>query len=117
MIQKNKKFAEVGETSNMSSVPLWVLTDAVATTYDSTISADTEIELDADTAMVSITVLEAPVFLKAKTATAGTAVSSSNFSRLLSIGQHDFFLQEDITHLSFIEESAGAKIAVSEFKY
>jgi hypothetical protein len=67
--------------------------------------------------MVSITVIDQPVFMKAKTATGGTAVSSSNFDRLLSVGQHDFFLENSITHLSFIEELATAKIAVSQFSY
>lgn len=114
---KNRQSAEVGKTKDNLDVDLWVLQDAIASTYDASISSDTEVALNSETAMVSITVIDFPVFLKAKTATGGTAVSSSNFTRLLGVGQHDFFLEKNITHLSFIEETAGAKIAVSEFKY
>lgn len=117
MTQKNKQFVEVGQTRENRSVPLWILKDPVSTVYDATISTDTEIAIGGDVGAISITVLESPVFVKAKTATGGSAVSSSNFTRLLGVGQHDFFIGKDITHLSFIEETAGGKIAVSQFKY
>jgi len=114
---KNKQFGAVGKTREDRNVPLWILKSATASLYDATVSADTEVVISAEVSMVSITVLGEAVFMLAKTATGGTAVSSSNFTRLLGVGQHDFFLENSITHLSFIEEIATAKIAVSQFKY
>lgn len=114
---KNKQFSALPKNRENRNIPVLMLKDAVAQTYDTSISSDTEIALNSATSLIEITVIDAPVFLKAKTATGGTAVSSSNFDLLLPVGRHTFGLLNNITHISLIEQSSGAIIAVSEFSY
>ena len=112
---KNKNKIKLPENDRGANIPIILLEDAVATTYDDSISADTEIVLNSATGLIDIAVIDAPVFLKAKTATGGTAVSSSNYDIVLPVGRHTFALEDDITHLSVIEAQSGAIISVSEF--
>lgn len=114
---KNRNSIKLPENGRGAEMPLLLLKDAVASTYDSTISSETEVTLDSTTGLVSIAVLDQPVFVKAKETAGGTAVSSSNFDMLLPVGRHEFGIENDITVLAFIEETSGAKIAVSEFSY
>lgn len=114
---KNKNKIKLPVNGRGAELPLVLLKDAVAQTYDSSISAETEITLNSSTGLISITVLETPVFVKAKTTAGGTAVSSSNFDMLLPVGRHEFGIEENITVLAFIEQASGGIIAVSEFSY
>ena len=114
---KNNQFSALPKNRENMNIPVLMLKDAVAQTYDTDVSTDTEIALNSATSLVEIRVVDAPVFLKAKTATGGTAVSSSNFDLILPVGRHTFGLENNITHLSFIEQGSGAIIAVSEFSY
>lgn len=91
----------------------------LAVTYDATVSADTEVALNADTTLVEVTALNTPILIKYKTATGGTAVSTSNFSEIVAAGTTRQFKVPYIAgvraaYWSFIEQAASATLIVIE---
>jgi len=82
-------------------------------TYDATISASTEITLNASTTWIEVTAIDKPIFLKWGTDNAAStdfdAVISQNTSRM-------FKVPPSITAVNFIEEAATAKLAVTEYQ-
>lgn len=107
---------ELPEDERGNILPILFGQGALAVTYDASVSADTEVALNADTSLVEITALSQPVFVKFKTSTGGTAVSSSNFDVIiLANSTRQFAPASDVTHISVIEQTAGAVVAISEF--
>ncbi len=87
-------------------------TVALEENYDATISATTEITLNASTTMIAVTAIDKAVFLKWGTSDA----SSTDWDVCLPANSlTQLYVPPDITAVNFIEEAATAKLAVSEF--
>jgi len=85
---------------------------ALEETYDATVSATTEITLNAATTMIVVTAIDKAIFLKWGTSDA----SSTDWDVCLPANSlNAFYVPPDITAVNFIEEVATAKLAVSEF--
>lgn len=97
------------------SLQLPPATTAIARTFDTTISTDTEVALNAATKLIEITAISQGIFLRWKTATGGTAVSSSNFDEFIAAGTTRHYVRPNsITHLSVIEQAASATLVLIE---
>lgn len=95
-----------------SAVQLMPAEVALEETYDATISASTEITLNANTKIIEVSVIDKPVFMKWGTSDA----SSTDWDHLLpanSITQ--WVVPPNITAVNFIEQAATAVIGVAEF--
>lgn len=114
---KNKNKIKLPENDRGALMPIILGDEAIASTYDSSIDSDTEIALNSATGLIDIAVISDEVFVKFKTATGGTAVSSSNYDICLTQGRHTFGIESNITHISVISVNGGGAISVSEFSY
>jgi hypothetical protein len=86
-------------------------TAPLAKTYDATISAATDITLNAATTVIEVVAIDKPVFVKfSATATAATAntLVPANTSKIL-------FLPPGTTVVSVIEQAATANVLVVEY--
>lgn len=63
------------------------LKPTLAVTVDSTISSETEVTLQSGTTYVEIHAVSYPILVKFKTATGGTAVSTSSWDLMVQAGQ------------------------------
>lgn len=85
---------------------------ALAVTYDATISASTEITLNAATTVIEVTANAKPVFMKWGTADA----TSSVFDYLIAQDStRTFHVPVGTTAVNFIEQAATATLAVAEY--
>ncbi len=88
----------------------------LAKTYDTTISADTQVALNSSTRLVEISAITQGILFKNKTASGGTAVSTTNFDGFVASGStRHYVVPEGITHMSFIEQAASATLIVIEY--
>lgn len=98
-------------TGSNQAVQLAPSKAALAVTVDATISASTEITLNANTSFIRVYAKTNDVYMKWGT----TDVTASNFDEIIPANQLcDFFVPKDITAVNFIEESASAKLTVIE---
>lgn len=87
-------------------------TVALDETYDATISATTEITLNAATKIVVVTAIDKAIFMKWGTSDA----SSTDWDICLPANSiNQFQVPADITAINFIEQATTAILAVSEF--
>jgi len=91
-------------------IPLTTPTPANAVNYDTSISTATDITLNADTALIEVTAINAGIFLRY----ASTASSSAFDEFILADNTRHFVVPAGVTVISIIEESAGAKAVVIE---
>lgn len=85
---------------------------ALAVTYDATISASTEITLNAATKAIEVTALAQAIFLSWGTDDA----SSTNFDHVIPAGQTRVFkVPPNTTAVNFIEQATSAVLAVAEY--
>lgn len=83
---------------------------SVAATYDSTISASTEITFNSNTDQIEVVAIDKGVFVKMGTAD----VSSSDFDYFVPANTSKVIKIGDNTAANFIQESATAKLVVIE---
>jgi len=92
---------------------------ALEETYDATISASTEITLNASTKMIEVTAIDKAIFMKWGTSDASTTdwdhCIAPNSTRRFAVPVETASTGVLYTAVNFIEESATAKLAVSEF--
>ncbi len=97
-----------------NNVPVTSLTpavQAVAVTYDATISATTEITLNAATTFIEVCAIDKTVLLNWGTADASTTV----FDEVIPLNTvRQFYVPYGTTAVNFIEEAATAKLVVIE---
>lgn len=85
---------------------------ALEETYDATISASTEITLNADTTYIEVAAIDKTVLMKWGTAD----VSNTDFDAVIAQNTvRRFTRPADVTAVNFIEEVATAKLAVTEY--
>lgn len=103
---------------NSVAVPLAPASVALASTVDSTVSASTEITLNAATTFIRVYAKTQDIYMKWGTAD----VTSSNSDAIIPAGQIvDFLVPRQsgvstlFTAVNFIEESASAKLTVYEY--
>ena len=84
---------------------------ALAVTYDATISASTEITLNAGTTMIEVCAIDKTVLMNWGTSDASTSV----FDEVIPLNSvRQFYVPAGVAAVNFIEESATAKLAVVE---
>lgn len=104
--------------ANMTSMQLYPAKVAIEETYDATISSSTEITLNVATSYIVVTAIDKAIFLKWGTADASTSDWDHCIPMNTSIA---FVVPIDTatglryTAVNFIEQSATALLAVSEF--
>lgn len=106
--QKNPSFLPSDQQGDM--IPLTTPTSALAVTYDTSISAATDITLNAVTALIEVTAITQGVFLRY----AATASSSAFDEFILADTTRHYVIPAGVTVISVIEETAGAKVIVIE---
>lgn len=93
---------------------------ALAETYDTTVSSETNIVLNTGTKLVEVSAINSPIFMKYKVAEADAAVSSTNFDEFIQAGMTRHYSLTNlkningITVLAFIEQATGAVLVVIE---
>jgi len=106
--QKRPSFLPVDQKGSM--IPLTTPTNALAVTYDTSISSATDITLNANTSLIEVTAINNGVFLKY-----GSTASSSAFDEfILADSTRHFVVPAGVTVISIIEETASAKAVVIE---
>jgi len=106
--QKNPSFLPSDQQGDM--IPLTTPTNAIAVTYDTSISTATDIVLNSATALIEVTAINNGVFLRY----ASTA-SSANFDEfILADSTRHFVIPAGVTTISVLEETASAKVVVIE---
>lgn len=92
---------------------------ALEETYDATISASTEITLNASTTMIEVTAIDKTVLMKWGTSDASTTdwdhAIPANTTRQFAVPVETAATGALFTAVNFIEEAATAKLCVSEF--
>ena len=85
---------------------------ALEETYDATISATTEITLNAATTLIEVTAIDKAIFMKWGT----TDASSTDWDHVIPLNSTRLFVvPPGISAVNFIEQAATAILAVSEF--
>lgn len=85
---------------------------AIEETYDATISSSTEITLNASTTLIEVCAIDKAIMMKWGTSDAST----SDFDAVIPPNTvRQFVVPPDITAVNFIEQSATAILAVTEF--
>ena len=85
---------------------------ALDETYDATISATTEITLNASTEYIEVVAIDKAIFMKWGT----TDASSTDWDHVIPANSfRGFYVPTGITAVNFIEQAATAILAVSEF--
>lgn len=81
-------------------------------TYDASISASTEITLNASTRLIEVAAIDKAIFLKWGEDNA----ASTDFDAVIPANSvRRFFVPDGVTAVNFIEEAATAHLAVSEY--
>lgn len=106
--QKLPSFLPSDQKGDM--IPLTTPTNAIAVTYDTSISSATDITLNANTALIEVTAINNGVFLRY----ASTASSSAFDEFILADSTRHFVVPAGVTTISVIEETASAKVVVIE---
>ena len=84
---------------------------ALAVTYDATISISTEITLKAATTLIEVCAIDKTILMNWGTADASTSV----FDEVIPLNSvRQFYVPSGVTAVNFIEESATAKLVVIE---
>jgi len=84
---------------------------ALAVTYDATISTSTEITLNAATTLIEVSAIDRTILMNWGTADASTTV----FDEAISLNTtRQFFVPIGVAAVNFIEEVATAKLIVVE---
>ena len=97
--------------ANNNALPITLPSVALAQTRDTSISASTEITLDADTSIIEITALTDNVFLKYGT----DDVTNANFDEFIQAGvTRHYVIPQDITAINLIDDGSDATIVVIE---
>lgn len=100
---------------NATSMQLVPDKTALAITYDTTISSETEITLNAATRLIEVNAINEGVFLKYKTVAGGTAVSSTNFDEYIQSGStRHYKIPLGITVIAVIERTTTANVVIIE---
>ena len=103
--------------SNRNPIQILPATIALATTYNTTISASTEVTLNSATTLITVTALTQAILMKWGTAD----VTTSNFDQIIPANTSMAFvvpIQSGTTlytAVNFIEQAASAVLAVNEF--
>lgn len=96
--------------ANHNPVPLSPNKTALARTYDATISAATDVSLNASTTFIEVTAIDAGIFMRY-----ASTVTSSNFDEFIAAGQtRQYIKPSGVTVVSFLQESATAKLVLIE---
>ena len=96
---------------NHETIPLTPAVQALAVTYDATISASTEITLNASTSLIEVCAIDKTVLMNWGTTDASTTV----FDEVIPLNTvRQFYVPENVTAVNFIEEAATAKLVVIE---
>ena len=106
--QKMPSFLPSDQKGN--GIPLTTPTPANAVNYDTSISTATDITLNADTALIEVTAINAGIFLRYS----ATATSSNFDEFILADNTRHYVIPAGVTTVSVIEESTGAKVVVIE---
>ena len=81
-------------------------------TYDATISATTEITLNASTKLIEVVAIDKAILLK----WGAVAASTTDFDAVIPANTvRQFFVPSGITAVNFIEQAATAILAVTEY--
>lgn len=81
-------------------------------TYDATVSASTEITLNASTKFIEVAAIDKTILLKWGTADAAT----TDFDAVIPLNTvRQFYVPDDVTAVNFIEQAATAILAVTEY--
>lgn len=92
---------------------------ALEETYDATVSATTEITLNAATTLIEVTAIDKSIFMKWGTSDASSSdwdhVIPQNSTRSFEVPIETAATGVRFTAVNFIEEAATAKLAISEF--
>ena len=102
---------------DQNHIPMQITPDkiALAITYDTTVSAQTEVTLNSETLMVEVSAINTPILMKYKTVAGGTAVSTTSFDEFIGAGMtRHFKIPQNITVLAFIEQAASATLVCIE---
>lgn len=95
-----------------NNVPLQIspIGEAIAVTYDATISSATDITLNAATTIIEVTAIDKGVFLKY-----GTTVTTSDFDEFIPQNvSKEYAIPNGVTIISVIQEAATGKVVVIE---
>lgn len=85
--------------------------EALAVTYDATVSASTEITLNAATTLIEVCAIDKTILLNWGTTDASTTV----FDEVIPLNSvRQFYVPANVTAVNFIEESATAKLVCIE---
>ena len=85
---------------------------ALEETYDATVSASTEITLNAATTLIEVTAIDKAIFMK----WGADDASSTDWDHVIPLNQSRLFpVPPGVTAVNFIEQAATAILAVSEF--
>ena len=97
---------------NRNPIQLMPAKVSLASTYDTTVSASTEITLNAATSMIEVSAITQAILMKWGTAD----VSTSSFDHIIQAGSTmQFVVPIDTTAVNFIEQAASAILVVNEF--
>lgn len=98
--------------SNRNPIQLMPAKVALARTYDATVSASTEVTLNASTSIIEVSAITQAILMKWGTAD----VSTSSFDHIIQAGSTmQFVVPIDTTAVNFIEQAASAILVVNEF--
>ena len=85
--------------------------EAVAVTYDATISASTEITLNAATTLIEVCAIDKTILMNWGTSDASTTV----FDEVIPLNSvRQFYVPSGVLAVNFIEEAATAKLVCIE---
>jgi hypothetical protein len=106
----NKQEPEVGKDIHGESIGLRTINACIACHDDFIGDGNSlDITLNSATRLLSISVLDYPVALKA-----ATGVSMSDFDLYLLPGQHEFLIGVDVTAISLYADGGGATVEIIE---
>lgn len=105
-----RNFPRMPASASSQLVQLVPDTASVARTVDATISAATDVTLDTKTKIIEVNALTQGIYMRY----AATA-SAANFDEfILANTVRHYVIPVDVTVVSFIEETAGAKLILIE---
>lgn len=107
------------ENGGYAPVPLMPAKVALEETYDTTVSASTEITLNTSTTLIEVTALGQPIMMKWGTSDASTSdwdhVIAAGTTRQFVVPVETAATGALFTAVNFIEQAASATLCMSEF--
>jgi hypothetical protein len=106
---------ELPRDGNQKTMQIVPPVEALATTYNASISSQVEVTLNANTSFIEVSAISAPILMKYKTVAGGTSVSTTNFSEFIQAGcTRHYQLPIGTTVLAFKEQAATATLVLIE---